>query len=203
MKMRILGIVCLGLLFLAACASTASQPATEESVGATVQPAQSLPVFTEEHMPFKLISTAFAEGEPIPLKYSCDEDDISPPLAWINPPVDTQSYVLIMDDPDAPGGNWDHWILFNIPQDKRELQENMPISAEDKEPGDISVGNSSWGRAEYGGPCPPSGTHRYVFKLYALDTSLSLAPGATKSQVEAAMDGRILAQAELMGTYSR
>jgi len=152
-------------------------------------------------MSFELTSPAFSQGEPIPEKYSCKGEDISPPLAWGDPPQGTQSFVLIVDDPDAPVGTWDHWILFNIPANTRGLEENLPITGAN--PGWILVGNNSWGRADYGGPCPPSGTHRYFFKLYAVDTTLSMQSGASKGQVLGALDGHILAQAELMGTFSR
>jgi Raf kinase inhibitor-like YbhB/YbcL family protein len=154
-------------------------------------------------MPFELTSTAFGQREPIPEKYSCKGEDISPPLAWGDPPAGTQSLALIMDDPDAPGGTWDHWILFNISPEMRELQENQPITGKNVDPEAIFVGNNSWGRADYGGPCPPSGTHRYFFKLYALDTIIDLLPGATKGELLKAIDGHILAQTELMGTFSR
>ena len=143
-----------------------------------------------------LTSDAFANGQSIPAKYTCKGKNISPALAWTEPPVATQSLTLIMDDPDAPGGTWVHWVLFNIPVSTRTLPEDLHIS-------DISVGKNSWGDMRYGGPCPPSGTHRYFFKLYALDRNLSLSPGATKDQVLKAMDGHTLAQAELLGTFSR
>lgn len=154
-------------------------------------------------MSFELTSTAFSQGEPIPVKYSCDGEDISPPLAWGDPPEGTRSLALIMDDPDAPVGTWDHWILFNIPADMRELQENLPITGKNQYPGAIFVGNNSWGRADYGGPCPPGGTHRYFFKLYALDTTISLLPGVNKQGLLAAMEGSVLAETELMGTFTR
>ncbi len=146
---------------------------------------------------FTITSTAFEPGAPIPARYSCDGDDISPPLAWADVPPDTQSFALIFDDPDAPGGTWNHWLLFNLPADTRALPENTTL------PTGTRIGKNSWGRTDYGGPCPPHGTHRYFFKLYALDTTLSLADGASKSEIEAAMNGHILAQAELMGTFTR
>ena len=148
-------------------------------------------------MNFELTSTAFAAGEPIPAKYTCDGADISPPLAWSDPPQGTQSLALIMDDPDAPVGTWDHWILFNIPADTRDLPEQA------SPPSGSVDGKNSWGRTGYGGPCPPRGTHRYFFKLYALDTPLNLPAGVDKAQLLQAMEGHILAQAELMGTYAR
>ena len=144
-----------------------------------------------------LTSSAFEPGTPIPARYSCDGNDISPPLAWHGVPPDTQSFALIFDDPDAPGGTWDHWLLFNLPADTRTLPENATLPAE------TSVGKNSWGRTDYGGPCPPRGTHRYFFKLYALDTPLSLTTGASKSEIETAMRGHILAHTELMGTFTR
>ena len=156
----------------------------------------------EPSLPFELISTAFEQGEPIPAKYSCDGEDISPSLAWGDPPQGTQSLVLIMDDPDAPGGTWDHWIVFNIPAEIRELPEAMPAGMKFDDVA-ATFGKNSWGRSDYGGPCPPGGTHRYFFKLYALDTTLSLDESADKKQVLAAMEGLVLAEAELMGTYNR
>jgi Raf kinase inhibitor-like YbhB/YbcL family protein len=108
-----------------------------------------------------------------------------------------------MDDPDAPNGTWDHWILFNIPPDRRELPENAPLEAKNQDTDAIFLGNNSWGRADYGGPCPPSGTHRYFFKLYALNTTLGLLSGANKGELLKGMEGYILAETELMGTYTR
>ncbi len=148
-------------------------------------------------MTFQLTSGAFAPGQPIPAKYSCDGQDSSPPLQWTDPPAGTRSFTLIMDDPDAPAGVWDHWLLFNLPADTRSLAEQATPPAGSR------GGRNSWGRTGYGGPCPPRGTHRYFFKLYALDTSLELAAGATKKELLQAMEGHLLAQAELMGTYAR
>ena len=147
-------------------------------------------------MSIQLTSDAFANGQSIPSKYSCKGKNISPALAWTEPPAGTQSLALIMDDPDAPGGMWVHWVLFNISASTRNLQEDLPASG-------MSVGKNSWGDIRYGGPCPPSGTHRYFFKLYALDTTINLSPGATKEQVLKEMEGHILAQSELVGTFSK
>jgi len=152
-------------------------------------------------MPFELTSTAFAPGEPIPTKYSCDGEDISPPLQWSDPPQGTQSFALIADDPDAPVGTWVHWVLYNLPAETRALPEAVPPDAD--LPDGSRHGQNSGGRLGYGGPCPPSGTHRYFFKLYALGTVLDLDAGASKKQVLQAMEGHILAQTELMGVYSR
>ena len=154
-------------------------------------------------MSFKITSDAFANGQSIPAKYSCIGKNISPALAWNDPPEGTQSFALIMDDPDAPGRTWVHWVLFNIPTDRRGLEENLPITGKNVDPNAIYIGKNSWGDISYGGPCPPSGTHRYFFKFYALDTVISLLPGATKEQILKEMDGHILAQTELMGTFSK
>jgi Raf kinase inhibitor-like YbhB/YbcL family protein len=152
-------------------------------------------------MPFELTSTAFTQGEPIPVKYTCDGEDVSPPLEWGDPPHGTHSFALINDDPDAPVGTWDHWILYNLPDEARTLPEAVPSDAE--LPDGSRHGQNSWRRLGYGGPCPPSGTHRYFFKLYALDTTLDLASGANKKQLLQAMEGHILGQAELIGVYTR
>jgi Raf kinase inhibitor-like YbhB/YbcL family protein len=151
----------------------------------------------DQTMTFEIKSAAFAQGQAIPVKYTCDGEDISPPLQWSEPPDGSQSFALISDDPDAPVGTWVHWVLFNLPADTRELSEQAirPSGSQD--------GQNSWGRTGYGGPCPPSGTHRYFFKLYALDTMLDLPAGANKNQLLQAIEGHILAQIEVMGTYSR
>lgn len=201
MKFRSLFALLAFVSLLTACAAAGPSPAPEPTVGLTPLPDSSGE--TKPGPAFELTSTAFEEGEPIPVKYSCDGDDISPPLAWSEPPPGTQSLALVMDDPDAPGGTWDHWVLFNISPDRRSLEENLPVTGKNMDPDAIYVGNNSWSRTGYGGPCPPSGTHRYFFKLYALDTTINLLPGATKEELSNAMDGHILAETELMGTYSR
>jgi Raf kinase inhibitor-like YbhB/YbcL family protein len=151
----------------------------------------------DQTMAFEITSPAFAPGEHIPTKYTCDGEDISPPLHWSDPPDGTRSFALISDDPDAPVGTWVHWVLFNLPAKTRDLPEQAdpPAGSQD--------GQNSWKRLGYGGPCPPSGTHRYFFKLYALDTVLNLAAGANKEQLLQAMEGHILGQTEVMGVYSR
>ena len=152
-------------------------------------------------MPLELRSSAFAHSEVIPEQFTCDGADISPALQWSNVPDNTQSLALIMDDPDAPVGTWVHWVLYNLPASTRSLPE--AIAAEPELADGSRHGQNSWGRLDYGGPCPPSGTHRYFFKLYALDTSLDLPAGADKDGLLQAMEGHILSQAELMGTYAR
>lgn len=146
----------------------------------------------------KLQSSAFWEGELIPRKYCCDGEDISPPLMWTEVPEETHSFALICDDPDAPVGTFVHWVLYNLPADSRAISEGASVS----QSGGIQ-GKNDFGKLGYGGPCPPSGTHRYFFKLYALDTLLNLKPGAKKADLVKAIEGHILATAELMGRYSR
>lgn len=149
----------------------------------------------------ELTTMAFQEGAMIPAKYTCDGQDISPPLAWQDVPPGTKSLALISDDPDASRGAWVHWVAFNIPPQGGSLEENIK---RDKEfPNGMRQGSNDWPRIGYGGPCPPSGTHRYCFKLYALDTTLTLKPGASKAQLLQAMQGHILAEAQLMGKYQR
>lgn len=171
----------------------------EGEVFSTITEETPFPDSLEDSM--NLTSTAFFYGEFIPAKYSCNSEDVSPSLSWTEPPAGTQSFALIMDDPDAPVGTWVHWVLFNLPASARGLSEGMPS---DLKFSDGSVQGITSARSHgYHGPCPPSGTHRYFFKLYALDTALSLTFAADKKEVLAAMDGHILAQAELMGKFSK
>lgn len=152
-------------------------------------------------MPLELTSTAFGEGDRIPERYTCDGEDISPPLSWNGISADTVSFVLIMDDPDASVGTWVHWVVFNIPSTSKGLSENYPGVSE--LPEGAKHGINSWQRIGYGGPCPPGGMHRYFFKLYALDCRLDLEAGSPSSEVTGAMQSHIIAQTHLMGTYSR
>jgi len=146
-------------------------------------------------------SQAFKPGGMIPAKYTCDGADTSPPLTWSDPPAGTKSFALIMDDPDAPVGIWVHWVIWNIPATARALEESVPKTA--SLPNGARQGTNDFKRIGYGGPCPPSGTHRYFFKLYALGTTLSLPPETTKSVLEDTMRRHILAQSELIGKYAR
>lgn len=152
-------------------------------------------------MPFTVSSSAFPEGGKIPRRYTCDGEDISPPLEWRDPPEGTKALALIMDDPDAPRGTWLHWLLFDLPGAARSIAESVPARAKLENGG--THGKNSWGRSDYGGPCPPAGTHRYFFRLYALREPLGLPAGASVEQVRRAMEGHILSEAELMGTYGR
>ncbi len=148
-----------------------------------------------------IMSSAFQEGGMIPAKYTCDGQDVSPPLSWNGLPDNAKSLVLISDDPDAPMGTWVHWVVYNISPNMTGFEEG--ISKDTLAQKGTVQGTTDFRRREYGGPCPPSGTHRYFFKLYALDTPLELGPGATKKQVEVAMQGHVLVQAQLMGRYAR
>ncbi|MHC4127234.1 MAG: YbhB/YbcL family Raf kinase inhibitor-like protein [Planctomycetota bacterium] len=153
-------------------------------------------------MPLVVTSSAFAREKPIPARYTCDGQDLSPPLEWTEGPMGTESYALIMDDPDAPAGTWVHWVAWNIKATK--LPEDVANEAMAETPvGQIRNGTNSWDRIGYGGPCPPSGTHRYFFKVYALDRELDLGPDSTKQALAAAMERHILDRGELMGTYAR
>lgn len=148
-----------------------------------------------------ITSPAFKEGDPIPIEYSCKGADISPPLTWSGTPENTVSFALICDDPDAPIGTWVHWVYFNIPADVASLPEGVPAG---KEPSVGGIqGRNGWRKHSYGGPCPPSGTHRYYFKLYALDTMLDLGPRANKKKLINAMENHVLAEARLMGRFSK
>lgn len=149
----------------------------------------------------KLESTAFGANEMIPFLYTCDGQDISPELRWDAPPPGTQSLALIVDDPDAPSGIFVHWVLYDLPPETRHLPQ--AVAATPILPDGGTQGKNDFGKLGYGGPCPPSGVHRYFFKLYALDRELELKSGATKAQLEAAIDGHILAAAELIGRYAR
>ncbi|HNP80368.1 MAG TPA: YbhB/YbcL family Raf kinase inhibitor-like protein [Nitrospira sp.] len=153
-------------------------------------------------MTFQLTGSTFKEGELVPKTHTCEGEDRSPPLRWSNPPPGTRSFALIADDPDAPGGTWVHWVLYNIPIDIRGLAEALP--AQDILPNDAQQGLNDFKRVGYGGPCPPPGkSHRYYFRLYALDQELSLKPRATKAQLLDAMKGHVLAEAQLMGRFGR
>lgn len=182
------GCAILALAFLtAACASNDKRSAArEEKIAMTIQ----------------LTSSAFAEGQPIPAKYTCDGADISPPLKWTNVPHGGKSFALICDDPDAPAGTWVHWVLYDLPPAVTELPEGVPTT--EAIPNGAKQGVNDFKRIGYGGPCPPrGGPHRYFFKLYALDAGLQLKARATKKELARAMEGHILAEGQLMGTYKR
>jgi Raf kinase inhibitor-like YbhB/YbcL family protein len=173
--------ICLSLLLLmAGCKGKTQAPSSQEGGS----------------MAISITSTAFTEAGQIPRLYTCDDQNVSPPLAWSGVPTGTVSLALIMDDPDAPSGTFVHWVLFNLPQGLSGLDQG-------KNGGGIE-GINDFRKIGYSGPCPPRGSnHRYYVKLYALDISLDLKSGSSKSQVESAMRGHILAQGQLMGKYGR
>ncbi|MBS3817931.1 YbhB/YbcL family Raf kinase inhibitor-like protein [bacterium] len=154
-----------------------------------------------QKMDIQLTSSVFENEGMIPSKYSCDGEDISPPLSWSSVPEGTQTVALIADDPDAPMGTFVHWVLFNLPANVQELPEDVP--SDKKLDNGALQGTNDFKKIGYGGPCPPGGTHRYYFKIYALDTELDLKAGATKKDLLNAMEGHILAQGQLMGKYQR
>jgi hypothetical protein len=151
---------------------------------------------------FELTSEAFEHEGPIPVTYTCDDEDFSPPLTWSEVPEGTESFALIYEDPDAPSGTFTHWVLYNIPADRNSLPSNLMPGPKLRWGGKHGV--NDFGNMEYGGPCPPPGKpHRYFFHMYALDEPLDLEPGATRQEVLDAMTGHMLGQAELMGRYQR
>ena len=152
-------------------------------------------------MSIKVTSAAFNDGEMIPSKYTCDGANVSPPLSWSGVPANAKTLALICDDPDAPGKTWVHWVVYDLPASTSSLPEN--VSKEENLAAGGKQGTTDFKKIGYGGPCPPSGTHRYYFKIYALDVFTSLNPGATKDQLLKAMEGHIVAQGQLMGKYKR
>lgn len=159
-------------------------------------PARQSPGKTNE---IKVTSVAFKEGQPIPRQYTCDGINISPPLEWSGVPKTAKTIAIIVDDPDAPARTWVHWVLYNLSAENIGFVENMPTTENLKAGG--FQGKNDFGKIGYGGPCPPSGSHRYFFKVYALDTELPLKAGATKAEVEKAIEGHVVSQGQLMGVY--
>lgn len=183
----LLGLCCILLLPVMSCGNPASGSAQRN------EPAQSS---------FRIESSAFKQGATIPNRYTCQGENVSPPLVWANPPAGARSFALIVEDPDAPAGTWIHWVVYNLPAQARAVDENTPKLAE--LPNGALQGMTSFGSVGYGGPCPPPGrAHRYFFRLYALDTVLDLKAGATKAGVLAALKGHILSEAQLMGRFKR
>ena len=153
-------------------------------------------------MTFTLSSSAFGSGAEIPQQYTCKGADSSPALQWSGAPAKTASFALIMDDPDAPAGTWVHWVLWNVPANAHSLPQG--VTKQEQLSDGSRQGRNSFGKVGYNGPCPPAGkTHRYFFRLYALDRKLDLAAGASREQLDAEMKGHALAQAEYMGTFHR
>ncbi len=188
----------LAFLTLVAACSAGVQTGVAPSAAA----AQPTVVTVGGEAKMQITSAAFSEGGNIPKKYTCDGENISPPLAWSAVPAGTQAMALILDDPDAPAGTWVHWVVMNLPPSATGLPEGVPTSQGTLQNGAVQA-TTSFRKTGYGGPCPPSGTHRYYFKLYALDNKLGLAGNASAKDVQGAMQGHVLAQAELMGRYQR
>jgi hypothetical protein len=157
-----------------------------------------------EGMAFELTSEAFEDGGTIPVRYTCEGEDVSPPLAWSGAPEGTKSFALVVDDPDAPRGTFDHWIVYEIPSHAAALPEGVGPSPRLENLGGSLQGKNGFGNVGWGGPCPPPGRpHRYVFRLLALDAVLSLEPGVERQALERALEGHVLATAELAGTFGR
>jgi len=188
----------IAVLVASLVAACSPEPPIEEARAADTATTTTRPlVTTTSTVPsFSIASPAFQEGDVIPAAHTCDGADVSPELVIVGIPEGTQTLTLIVDDPDAPVGTWVHWVVWNIAAGTKEIPE-ASVS-----PGAIQ-GTNDFGKQKYGGPCPPSGTHRYFFKLYALDAPLVLKSGATKVQIEEAMKGHVLAQTELIGLYRR
>jgi len=203
-KRLLTGVVAVVLVFalvLGSAACGGDEPAQDEPTQATEEPTlEPADDGDGEQAALTLTSSAFGGGDAIPSTYTCDGDDISPPLSWEGVPSEAVSLALIVDDPDAPGDVWVHWVVYNIPAATAELPE---AASPDGLPAGAMEGLNSWGEAGYGGPCPPEGSHRYFFKLYALDVELEGLVGPAKAEVEAAMQDHIVAAAELMGTYEK
>jgi Raf kinase inhibitor-like YbhB/YbcL family protein len=194
------------LLFLLPLACKRGTPSASDT--SSLNGSQTTAIDTEPRsstMTLKVTSSAFQQGGSIPAKYTCEGQDVSPPLAWSGAPGNIKSYALIVDDPDAPDPAkpqrvYVHWVLYNMPASTTSLPENASKSGLPK--GAVQ-GKNDWGKAEYGGPCPPIGRHRYFFKLYALDTTLTGLSSPTKSDLEKAMKGHVVDSGELMGTYQK
>lgn len=185
-------ILLVGMLAFNACAKSQQPVAQPHATPATQQ---------QQKSEMKVTSDAFKDGEAIPRGYTCDGANISPPFEWSGVPKSAKTIAITTDDPDAPAGTWVHWVLYNLPADGLGVIENTPQTETLK--GGGMQGKNDFMKIGYGGPCPPSGTHRYFFKFYALDSELPLKPGATKAELEKAMEGHIVGQAQLVGTYRR
>lgn len=192
----------MGLRWVAGLAAMGAAAGLLLACGANPSAVQSAGMEKGTEMNFTLDSPQWESGGDIPSQFTCDGDNISPSLHWDAPPAGTESLSLVLEDPDAPGGTFIHWVLYDLPAGSRELPENVP------QQGDLASGarqgRNSFGKIGYGGPCPPAGrAHRYYFRLYALDRKTGLGSGASRGDLDRAMRGHILAQAEYMGRYKR
>jgi Raf kinase inhibitor-like YbhB/YbcL family protein len=197
-------IVCTVLIFPAALACSNGTPT--QSPDTTPQPPatpteEAPPASKPDAAAFTITSTAFSEGDAVPVQYTCQGKDISPPLSWSGAPAGTKAYVLIVDDPDAPIGTWTHWVVINVPADVQGLAEDMTPGSL---PAGALAGKNGWKSEEYRGPCPPPGpAHHYRFTLYALNAPLPITKAISRKDVDSAMKDHILAQSTLTGTFSR
>ena len=191
MRTRNLAITILLSLAVAACSKGPPPPPPQPTANQS----------PDQKSDIKVTSVAFQQGQPIPRPYGCGGVNISPPLEWSGVPKTAKTIAIVVNDPDAPGGTFVHWVLYNIPADNIGFVENVPMSDTLKAGG--FQGMNDFQKIGYGGPCPPSGTHRYFFKLYAVDTDLPLKAGATWAELEKALDDHVVAQGQLMGTYQR
>ena len=188
--MRGRGLLVAGVVLITVCnAQAASAPVAKGKAG------------RGKAMTIKIVSAAFEEGGMIPKQYTCDGPSVSPPLSWTGVPKGAKSLALICDDPDAPSKTWVHWVIYNIPPDTMGFPEH--VAADSTLPNGARNGISDFGKFGYGGPCPPSGTHRYFLKLYALDTVLNLSGRVTKKDLLVAMEKHIVGEGQLMGKYKR
>jgi len=204
--MRKVGLIFVSLLFVSVAIAGCARPASPEEKAPpleTVAPKPAVPPPpADSQAAFAITSPAFVAGAKIPVEYTCDGQNSSPPLAWGDGPAGIVSFALITDDPDAPSGAFTHWVIFNLPPDTRGLPEAVP--AENKLPSGALQGKNGFGKIGYAGPCPPPGSpHHYRFTLYALDKSLDLAAGVSKEQALRGMQGHVLAESQLIGVYQR
>jgi hypothetical protein len=189
---------------VAACSKKEAPPASRGAPASSTKPTEARgSIEREGARTMKLTSSAFEDQSPIAKKYTCQGDDVSPPLSWSGAPENTKSFAFVLDDPDAPDPAapktvWVHWVLYNLPQGTQALSEGVA-----KLPSDTLEGKNDWKRTGYRGPCPPIGRHRYVHELYALDSELPDLEAPTKAELERAMQGHVLAQTELVGTYQK
>jgi Raf kinase inhibitor-like YbhB/YbcL family protein len=194
------------VIFIVSCRNKVEKPVTEDGKPENKQEINrdQTPQRTDtlsKTMVFKIKSSAFDAEGTIPKKYACNGDNISPPLSWSGAPSGTKSYTIIVDDPDAPNKTHTHWVIYNISTDVKELPENVP--ADKKLSNGALQGTNDNAKTGYSGPCPPDGTHRYFFKIYALDKTLDLNGEVTKEKLLDAMKGHVLVESELMGRYSK
>lgn len=199
----VLPIALLAAVALAACGGGDKAPSETPPLAGQTPSTRETPLGGDAAA-FSLVSEAFANDETIPALYTCDGEDVSPPLTWSGVSADAQSLALIMDDPDAPGGTFTHWLLYNMGSTALSLPEGVETTERPANGATGFQGGNDGGGIGYGGPCPPEGpAHRYRFTLYALDGLVDVGPGATKDELLSAMEGHVLAETELVGTYGR